>query len=136
MPELYMVRSVIICDDIRREDNGKEILIGVYAGSIIFRSVPVRLATFGIRLEVLGSKARYNETGLQVIAPSGEVLYQTMVEIDVADASLPASVPFKVQGAIFKEVGEYKIMFRLEGDFQQVYTFIVKTVAADAPKAT
>jgi len=26
--------SAIFCDDIRREDNGKELLIGVYSGSL------------------------------------------------------------------------------------------------------
>lgn len=38
------VKHVIVCDDIRREDNGKEILIGVYSGGIVVPSFPAPLA--------------------------------------------------------------------------------------------
>lgn len=37
------ISSVIICDDARREDNGKDILIGVYSGDIIVPSFPAAL---------------------------------------------------------------------------------------------
>lgn len=37
MPE---VRSVIFCDDVRREDNGKLILVGVYTGFLGIPSFP------------------------------------------------------------------------------------------------
>ena len=32
--------NVVICDDVRREDNGKAILIGVYTGDIIISDFP------------------------------------------------------------------------------------------------
>ena len=35
------VREVLVCDDIRREDNGKAILIGVYVGEIVANSFPL-----------------------------------------------------------------------------------------------
>lgn len=37
------VREVLVCDDIRREDNGKAILIGVYAGDIVANSFPLNI---------------------------------------------------------------------------------------------
>jgi hypothetical protein len=37
------VREVLVCDDIRREDNGKAILIGVYVGDIVANSFPLNL---------------------------------------------------------------------------------------------
>jgi hypothetical protein len=36
--------SVLICDDVRREENGKEILIGVYSGDIIVTRFPAAMA--------------------------------------------------------------------------------------------
>ena len=30
------IRSIMLCDEIRREDNGKELIIGVYSGGIRF----------------------------------------------------------------------------------------------------
>lgn len=37
------IKSVVVCDDARREDNGKYILIGVYLGSIVAFSFPLQL---------------------------------------------------------------------------------------------
>jgi hypothetical protein len=42
----------MICDDVRREDNGKEIIIGVYSGSIIAETFPIFLPTFAIRFVI------------------------------------------------------------------------------------
>jgi hypothetical protein len=33
-------RYVVFCDDIRREDSGKMLLIGVYGNAVIYRSLP------------------------------------------------------------------------------------------------
>lgn len=38
-----IVKSVIICDDVRIEDNGKAILIGVYSGTITLRKMPTAM---------------------------------------------------------------------------------------------
>lgn len=35
---LFELQSVILCDDIRREDNGKAFIIGVYSGDIVVQS--------------------------------------------------------------------------------------------------
>ena len=37
------VREVLVCDDIRREENGKAILIGVYVGDILVSAFPANL---------------------------------------------------------------------------------------------
>lgn len=37
------IREVLVCDDIRREDNGKAILIGVYTGDMVFSNFPVNV---------------------------------------------------------------------------------------------
>lgn len=37
------IKYAVICDDIRREDNGKQILIGVYSEDIIVSSFPAQL---------------------------------------------------------------------------------------------
>lgn len=36
--------GVVFCDDIRREDNGKELLIGVYGGSLNMRQMPAAIS--------------------------------------------------------------------------------------------
>jgi hypothetical protein len=37
------VLAALVCDDVRREDNGKEILIGIYPGSILVPKFPATM---------------------------------------------------------------------------------------------
>jgi hypothetical protein len=37
------IKAVIVCDGVRREDNGKAIVIGAYVGDILVQSFPVDL---------------------------------------------------------------------------------------------
>ena len=34
------ILSAVVCDDVRAEDNGKELLIGVYSGTITVHAIP------------------------------------------------------------------------------------------------
>ena len=38
--QLFRLKDAILCDDIRREDNGKLFLIGVYSGDVQFAKLP------------------------------------------------------------------------------------------------
>jgi hypothetical protein len=51
----FVVDSVLVCDDIRREDTGKAILIGVYVGDIILLRAP---AVIPVSVFVTGSATR------------------------------------------------------------------------------
>jgi hypothetical protein len=43
-PPKIKIRQVVVCDDIRREINGKEILIGVYNAGIVVPNFPTAMA--------------------------------------------------------------------------------------------
>jgi len=47
----------LLCDDVRREDNGKELLVGVYSAGIVVNSVPNGLAL------MIWSQVKINEPG-------------------------------------------------------------------------
>lgn len=40
MPREPEIETVLVCDDVRREQNGKDILIGVYGGDIAIPTLP------------------------------------------------------------------------------------------------
>lgn len=40
------ITALIICDQIRREDNGKELIIGAYSGDILFHQFPLVFTFF------------------------------------------------------------------------------------------
>lgn len=64
------IAYAILCDDVRREDNGKNIFIGVYANDIVFPSFPAvttlrlvtRLLLPGPGQYLCEMRARYGET--------------------------------------------------------------------------
>lgn len=43
MPPNPKIEIVLVCDDVRRELSGKDILIGVYSGSIAFPILPAKM---------------------------------------------------------------------------------------------
>ncbi|KVK43573.1 hypothetical protein BCY90_17415 [Agrobacterium deltaense] len=64
------VRSAIICDDIRKEITGKDILIGVYSGAITVPSYPLTFPTafwFEIEPKILGSL----DFAFKITSPTG-----------------------------------------------------------------
>jgi len=44
MSDALRIKFGIVCDDVRREDNGKLILIGIYGSNILVSSFPAMLA--------------------------------------------------------------------------------------------
>jgi len=75
----FKVEYSIVCDHIRREDNGKLILIGVYGGSILVPSLP---AAFG-----LSQFVRVTPTGPGAADVEFRVLFEG-TEIAKAEAHL------------------------------------------------
>lgn len=63
-------QSVILCDDIRREDNGKLILIGVYTGDIVPVEFP---AFFSFRLYMLYDAEQSDKHRLDIVCMIDDV---------------------------------------------------------------
>jgi hypothetical protein len=59
------IRFAFICDDARREDNGKLIFIGVYGGSIVLSSFPVSLV-FCLVMNIESDRPKEMPTAFQV----------------------------------------------------------------------
>jgi hypothetical protein len=67
MPDEDLASSVVICDDIRQETNGKQILIGVYGSAILVPAMPfsiplctwIEYTTRNIGIETVHVKLSY-----------------------------------------------------------------------------
>ena len=85
------VTSVVLCDDIRKEMNGKDILIGVYSGIIQVSSYPMVLngaVWVEIEPECVGEMA----VKLKIETPSGNlpIDFDAKWQIDQLDTSVLA----------------------------------------------
>ena len=82
--------AVLFCDDIRRESNGKEILIGVYSGDIVINQVPniIALSLF-IQVKVPDNKGKHKNK-IKLIDPSGNKAGETVLNQEVTESSTEA----------------------------------------------
>jgi|SRR5208282_3942853 len=61
------VSSFIVCDDVRREYNGKEILIGVYNNVIIFPALPSVMPNLVFRVALYANQMGVKDVKLTVV---------------------------------------------------------------------
>lgn len=110
MPK-FTVNSVVICDDVRKEVNGKDILIGVYGGSIIVQSLPVNLP-IAVWVELTPAQVGHLEIDMKIHMPSNptEFRMRYIVEVVETNASLPINTPQLMGG--LSEAGDIEVSIK------------------------
>lgn len=78
------ITSIIICDDVRREINNKEILIGVYSGSITVPSYPATLR-LALWIEMETEQKELNHWAIKIETPSGNPPIEVEFDAETSD---------------------------------------------------
>lgn len=88
------VKSALICDHARREDNGKHILIGVYSGDIILAKMPSTfMPTFWIEIVPFVQYGKM-EIEIKMEAPGPRNVAKATANINVEKRQV-ACLPFR-----------------------------------------
>lgn len=103
----------VFCDDIRREDNGKAILIGVYTNDLIPGTLPTNLS-LSLWLDVRGIPEGHHQVKISVNPPAGEKI-SIPGEIDVHSTERPVTLMFVGVPVILSEPGLIKIFIDISG---------------------
>lgn len=126
-------KYTIMCDEVRREDNGKFILIGVFADSILVNTFPATLLglTFFVKLEIddpgiYGMKMRLEKL------EGGEPLYRAEGAFGY-DQIAPVFIPARTPPVTFNEAGAYNFVIEFEGTEPFLYTFSVNLAEKPIP---
>jgi hypothetical protein len=61
----FALVNAVFCEDIRREDNGKDMLLGVYGGDIVAARCPIRIS-ISLWLQYLFAPATGGETSIDL----------------------------------------------------------------------
>ena len=116
---LVKLEYAIICDDIRKEDSHKLILIGVYTGSIQLKKFPARMA---IAAWLYGKADRAGETEIEVRyqlkfpkAKPAKIGLKGHIKVLSIDDGPEFSAPVIKVGIELPEPGELTLQYRLEG---------------------
>lgn len=87
-------KCVVICDDIRREDNGKQILIGVYSGNIVVEKFPANLV-LSAWLQCTASETGDIPLNLRIVNGEKEAVAggSGKVHVEVAAENMSLTIP-------------------------------------------
>ena len=108
------VHAVVICDDIRQEDNGKYILIGVYVGNIIFSDLP-NTAILNFWMLVEAQKNRETEFEFRGLMSNEKIPMFSGKGKFTSQADLPISIPLGSTPIQFNNEGEFKLQWKPAG---------------------
>ena len=119
----FILRSMLICDVARKELGGKDILIGVYSGSMLSKDVPFSMPSFAVWLEVRPLKKSYKSVALEIITPKEETLIAANGQVVLLDNSEFSGIPFQFGSFMFPMEGIYKVKFGFDGKLEEVGNF-------------
>jgi len=122
-------RYILVCDDVRREDNGKIIIIGLYLPDMAVPQIPFILPTltFFCNLE----SDRPGNYSMQVKLrheDSGRDIAQAVAMLPVVDPTQPVIVPIKFGNAQINSAGLYSFSLEIQNQAPIVVTFNVQLV--------
>ena len=123
--------SMIISDDLRREDNGKEIIIGVYTDDIIAARFPATLLSLMFRVAVHLERKDFKAIRILVKNPDGS----TMLDISQPILSQPTTYSsifgFGLATPTFAAPGLYEIHFAVDDAMQLIGTLRLRPPETD-----
>jgi hypothetical protein len=122
----------IFCDDIRREDNGKMMLIGVYVDDLVPGAIPSSFP-MSIWVSIKGETIKKGALTVELLLPGGGQV-KMVGEIEELPADVTTSFTFIGFPVEIKETGEIKVQLTF-GDNKPIDAGRL-TIRAPAESAT
>jgi len=125
----YAVKSLIICDGVRRETNGKQILIGIYVDEIIFGTFPAQMPQLMFRVAVDINNEKYEKVSFLVRnadETEKSVLIDATGDAKITDLEMNAVFVFGLRGVRFPKPGKFLVEFGLDGPRKKISEFVVR----------
>jgi|SRR5271165_1920922 len=119
--------ALIICDDLRVELSGKQILIGVYAGDIIFPAFPAKLNQLIFRIEVRRDALNEQVNFRVKKASDGTQLTEVASPVPSPDPHENSVFVFGLNQPVFERPESYVVEFGFDGSLEEVGGFKVRT---------
>jgi hypothetical protein len=125
MATTHKLVSLIMCDDCRREDNGKDIIIGTYTGAMIAPTIPLLLPTFTLRFEILPLQLEYKKTIALMRNPRNEEVFRVDGTLGISRLEFGASFFYRVSPFVITMAGAHTIHLGLDEEPEHVATLTV-----------
>ncbi len=121
------IKSVVVCDIIRKEAGNKSILIGVYGGELVFNKLPITMTSIAIWLLIKPSKLSYKKIRLEIVGPDKKALVGGEGSVSFGTTSEYVGLDLPPFSNIkFQKAGEHKVKLTLDEDSKYITSFRVK----------
>jgi hypothetical protein len=105
------ILAVVVCDDVRRENNGKEIIIGVYGSDIVVQSYPALLSpTFWVQF--IPNQAGEITIGFRLINEADTAFFSGIGKLNVISPEELTSTA--IGGAPIQAQSDMKLRFQIK----------------------
>lgn len=126
MPKLI---DWMICDDIRVENNGKSIIIGIYHDNILVPSLPFVMPKLVTWTKWDITKSPIKKFEFKVTAPDGKSMGHVTGEPPTKSSGKKAILQIAISPFAIKEGGEYKIDAKINDVDYHIGSFEVQLKA-------
>jgi hypothetical protein len=109
------VQSFLFCDEVRTEQTGKDIAIGIYNGEISVPQTPFILPSFAVRIELYTDGKPISQLSFRMIDPHGSVLVEQDAPVNFIDWHKPGAITLNMPNAIFPSPGRYVVQLGIDG---------------------
>jgi len=115
----------LVCDDVRQENNGKFIILGMYMGNITVTQLPFALPVLTFFQSLLADRLGGYTVRVQLQnVETGRILAQAiaMMEVNQAPTGLPVTVLNVVRFAnvLFDRAGAYSLNVAIDGQHDPI----------------
>jgi len=125
MAKDYDVLFFLAADDVRKEDNGKDIIIGVYNESMIVPTIPAALPTFTLWFQTKIRKLHFEKIKAHINDPSDKELVRIEGTIQFDNLIFPATFSLKVSPLLLSAFGIYSVFLGMDSEEEKVGQFEV-----------
>jgi hypothetical protein len=123
-----------MCDDVRIENNGKYLLIGVYSGTIrVRKALPVTLSMLSFWIQLDLKQLDYDDYELKLLDPRRQEIAQIRGPARFARVDEPGVIVCFAGPLTISSYGTYSIEFGLGRPLRLVGTFAVRSSDEAAP---
>jgi hypothetical protein len=127
MSDTFQFRSLVICDEIREEVGGKQLIIGAYSGVILVPFVPFYARQLTLRFEIKPTKTTYDHVACTILRPNQSIFYHHDMPYRASYSIFPLAISFVVTGETFEQTGDYNVLLAMDGSPELVGNFTIVT---------
>lgn len=109
----FRILAVVICDDIRREVSGKDILVGAYSSEIVVGSLPAPMH-LAFWLELMSSQSGAFSVFFKLEVPGTVLMSEMRIDIEIVDPALPFAISTPQINMVINQAGKLKVLFKSE----------------------